>query len=42
MEMDEGYCVYFATAMTQMLREEGVPARYVTGYTSGQQVDDDR
>ncbi|QLG49531.1 transglutaminaseTgpA domain-containing protein [Natrinema halophilum] len=40
LEMDEGYCVYFATTMTQMLREEGVPARYVTGYTSGQQVDD--
>ena len=40
LEMDAGYCVYFATAMTQMLRAEGVPARYVTGYTSGQQVDD--
>ncbi|MFA9417332.1 DUF3488 and DUF4129 domain-containing transglutaminase family protein [Natrinema sp. HArc-T2] len=40
-EMEAGYCVYFATAMTQMLRAEGVPARYVTGYTSGQQVDDD-
>ncbi|APW97539.1 transglutaminase [Halobiforma lacisalsi AJ5] len=42
LEMDEGYCVYFATTMTQMLRAEGVPARYVTGYTSGQQVEDDR
>lgn len=41
LEMDEGYCVYFATTMTQMLREEGVPARYATGYTSGQQVDND-
>ncbi|MFA9501973.1 DUF3488 and transglutaminase-like domain-containing protein [Natrinema sp. H-ect1] len=41
LEMDAGYCVYFATTMTQMLREEGVPARYVTGYTTGQQVDDD-
>ncbi|MFP8891461.1 DUF3488 and DUF4129 domain-containing transglutaminase family protein [Natrialbaceae archaeon A-CW2] len=40
LEMDEGYCVYFATTMTQMLRAEGVPARYVTGYTTGQQVDD--
>jgi len=40
-EMEAGYCVYFATAMTQMLRSEGVPARYVTGYTSGEQVDDD-
>ncbi len=41
LEMDEGYCVYFATAMTQMLRAEDVPTRYVTGYTSGEQVDDD-
>ncbi len=41
LEMDEGYCVYFATAMTQMLRTEDVPARYVTGYAEGQQVDDD-
>ncbi|MDQ2051178.1 transglutaminaseTgpA domain-containing protein [Natronolimnohabitans sp. A-GB9] len=41
LEMDEGYCVYFATTMVQMLRAEDVPARYVTGYTSGQQVDDD-
>ncbi|ELZ02070.1 transglutaminase [Natrialba chahannaoensis JCM 10990] len=39
-EMDEGYCIYFATTMTQMLRAEEVPTRYVTGYTSGQQVDD--
>ncbi|SER29229.1 transglutaminase TgpA family protein [Natrinema salaciae] len=41
LEMDEGYCVYFATTMVQMLREEGVPARYVTGYTTGQRVDED-
>lgn len=41
-EMDEGYCVYFATTMVQMLRSEEIPARYVTGYTTGQQVDDDR
>ena len=40
LEMDEGSCVYFATAMTQMLRTEDVPARYVVGYTSGQEVDD--
>ncbi len=39
-EMDAGYCVYFATTMVQMLRTEEVPTRYVTGYTSGQQVDD--
>jgi transglutaminase-like putative cysteine protease len=40
-EMDEGYCVYFATTMVQMLRAEDVPARYVTGYTEGQEIDDD-
>ena len=37
--MSEGYCVYFATAMAVMLRTLGVPARFVTGYTTGQQVD---
>ncbi|RQH01221.1 transglutaminase TgpA family protein [Natrarchaeobius oligotrophus] len=40
LEMDEGYCVYFATAMTQMLRAEDVPTRYVTGYTAGEPTDD--
>lgn len=40
LEMEAGYCVYFATTMVQMLRTEGVPARYVVGYTSGQQVGD--
>ncbi|MFU8869404.1 transglutaminase domain-containing protein, partial [Natronococcus sp.] len=38
--MDEGYCVYFATSMVQMLRAEEIPARYATGYTSGQEIDD--
>lgn len=28
----EGYCVYFATAMTMMSRLAGIPARYVEGY----------
>lgn len=28
----EGYCVHFASAGTLLLRELGVPARYVTGY----------
>lgn len=41
LEMDEGYCVYFGTTMVQMLRSEDVPARYVTGYTSGEEIDDD-
>ncbi|MFB6121540.1 MAG: DUF3488 and DUF4129 domain-containing transglutaminase family protein [Halobacteriaceae archaeon] len=40
-EMESGYCVYFATTMVTMLRTQGIPARYVVGYTSGQQVDGD-
>jgi transglutaminase-like putative cysteine protease len=39
-EMDAGYCVYFATTMTAMLRSQGVPAQFVTGYSEGQQVGD--
>ena len=37
-EMDRGYCVYFATAMTVMLRSLEVPARFAVGYTVGEQV----
>ncbi|WP_251329402.1 transglutaminase TgpA family protein [Haloplanus pelagicus] len=37
-EMDAGYCTYYATAMVTMLRTEGVPARFVTGYTTGERV----
>jgi len=36
----QGYCEYFATAMTMLLRDMGVPARYVLGYLPGQQQDD--
>lgn len=39
-EMDAGYCQYFATAMTAMLRTQDIPTRYVTGYTTGEQVDE--
>ncbi|MFA5524666.1 MAG: transglutaminase domain-containing protein [Tissierellales bacterium] len=28
----EGYCTYFATAMSIMLRLEGIPTRYIEGY----------
>ena len=31
-ESNTGYCVHFAMAGTLMLRELGIPARYVTGY----------
>lgn len=40
-EMDAGYCQYFATSMTAMLRTQGIPARYVTGYGVGEQINDD-
>lgn len=40
-EMERGYCVYFATAMTAMLRTLGIPARFTVGYTPGQPVDED-
>jgi transglutaminase-like putative cysteine protease len=40
-EMTAGYCTYYATTMVAMLRSEGVPARFVTGYTPGERVDDD-
>lgn len=41
-ERDVGYCVYFATTMAAMLRTQDIPARMVTGYSSGEQVDDNR
>ena len=34
-----GHCEYFAAAMTVMLRNLGVPARYVNGYLSGEYND---
>jgi transglutaminase-like putative cysteine protease len=40
-EMDAGYCTYYATTMVVMLRSEGVPARFVTGYTSGERAGDE-
>ena len=40
LETREGYCTYYATAMTVMARMVGLPARYVTGY--GLKQADDR
>jgi transglutaminase-like putative cysteine protease len=40
-EMDAGYCTYYATTMVTMLRTQDIPARFVVGYTPGQQVTDD-
>ena len=39
-EIKQGYCEYFATAMVMLMRELGVPARYVLGYLPGKQQDD--
>ncbi|WP_115865185.1 transglutaminase TgpA family protein [Halorussus litoreus] len=40
-DMEQGYCTYYATSMVTMLRSQGVPARFVVGYTPGQQVAED-
>lgn len=34
-----GHCEYFAAAMTVMMRAEGIPARYVTGFLPGEYND---
>ncbi|MCY4365677.1 MAG: DUF4129 domain-containing protein [Chloroflexi bacterium] len=39
-EQKTGYSEYFASAMTVLLRTQGIPARMVTGYTVGNQVPD--
>jgi transglutaminase-like putative cysteine protease len=39
-EMDAGYCEYFATGMTVMLRSQDIPARYTVGYSTGDPVGD--
>lgn len=36
-DVKEGYCDYYASAMIVMLRSVGVPARFVVGYTPGQE-----
>jgi len=41
-EMESGYCVHYASTMTAMLREEGIPARMAAGYSTGQRVGEDR
>ncbi|MBM4421143.1 MAG: hypothetical protein FJ034_06095, partial [Chloroflexi bacterium] len=35
-DLKDDFCEYFASAMVIMLREVGIPARLVEGYTSGQ------
>ncbi|MDP5273027.1 transglutaminase-like domain-containing protein [Chengkuizengella axinellae] len=36
-EIEEGYCDYYSTAMVVMTRSLGIPARWVKGYTSGEE-----
>jgi transglutaminase-like putative cysteine protease len=40
-EREAGYCTYYATTMVVMLRSQGVPARFATGYTPGEAIGDD-
>lgn len=40
-EVKEGYCVYFASAMTIMLRIAGIPARYAEGFLVFDEKEDD-
>lgn len=35
-ETRAGHCEYFASAMVLMLRSQGIPARFVTGYLGGE------
>ena len=37
-DQKKGYSEYFASAMTVMLRSIGIPARFVTGYSEGQNI----
>ena len=40
-EMEQGYCVYYATTMVVMLRTQDVPARLTVGYTPGEEIQND-
>ncbi len=39
-EMDSGNAEYAAASLVVLARSQGIPARYVTGYTPGEQSDD--
>ncbi|MFW6102439.1 MAG: DUF4129 domain-containing transglutaminase family protein [Chloroflexota bacterium] len=38
-ELEKGYCQYFASAMTVLLRASGVPSRMVVGYGPGEPME---
>ena len=37
-EMEAGYCEHFASSAAVLLRTQGIPARYVAGYTGGERI----
>ncbi|UCG25993.1 MAG: transglutaminase domain-containing protein, partial [Chloroflexota bacterium] len=39
-DRQEAYCNYYASAMSMMLRSQGIPARFVVGYTQGEWDDE--
>lgn len=39
-DLQKGYCTYFATAFVVMCRAVGIPARYVTGFVTPAQADE--
>ena len=40
-ERQEGHCEHFATALTILLRTQGIPARLATGFFGGERLGDD-
>ncbi|GGG78206.1 transglutaminase domain-containing protein [Paenibacillus radicis (ex Gao et al. 2016)] len=40
-EQQSGYCVHFSSSMVILLRTQGIPARWVKGFTSGNPVYED-
>ncbi len=41
-EDTQGYCTYFATSMTVLLRSLNIPARYIEGYVLPDEANDDK
>ncbi|MGB3713009.1 MAG: transglutaminase domain-containing protein [Candidatus Promineifilaceae bacterium] len=39
-DLQEAYCNYYASAMIMMLRSQGIPSRFVSGYAQGEWVDE--
>ncbi|MGD8585731.1 MAG: transglutaminaseTgpA domain-containing protein [Chloroflexota bacterium] len=39
-EQPEAYCNYYASSMIMLLRSQGIPARFVAGYTQGEWDDE--